>query len=118
MQEKNKPFLKITDVSCLTTGANFKNTGLTLHRGKGYEVLQDGWVNVIQERKMPTLKTGLKDKSLDAKDIPVGHLAKNLKDEILVIRTTDGLVFLQSFAHLLLSACSGKYIDCGKIEIE
>lgn len=67
---------------------------------------------------MPTLNTHLKVKTVSAKDIPIGHLAKHSVDGALVIRTSNGLVVLSNFEHWLLDYCGGKYIDCGKIEIE
>jgi hypothetical protein len=66
---------------------------------------------------MPTLNTRLKDDAVLARDIPVGHLAKD-EDGNLVIRTSNGLVFLPSFTHFRLASSCVKYIDCGKIEIE
>ena len=67
---------------------------------------------------MPTLKTYLKDKTVSASDIPVGHLAKHSTDGILAIRISSGIVTLPNFNYWPLCSCLSKYIDCGKIEIE
>jgi hypothetical protein len=67
---------------------------------------------------MPILKTCFKGEAVSAREIPVGHLAKDLENEIFVIKTSDGLVFLPGFTHWPLDVCREEYIDCGKIEIE